>query len=212
MYSEAFESVSLMRSVGRRAAFHRRALDVEHAETVQVVGAALGHDVDDAAGRAAEFGRVAARLHLDFFDEVGDDALARGAALEVGRLDAVDDVAVLAGAGAVDREATELRLLVGAGRLRDERREVAAVREQIDLLGADVDLTRVVPDVDERRFRCDRHRFGNAGQRQPELEPLDLAKAHLNVTELLRCKAREVRGDFVESRRQRREPELPGRV
>ena len=78
--------------------------------------------------------RVAARLDLDFFDEVGDDVLARDAALEVRRLDAVDDVAVLAGARAVDRQPAELRFVVGAGRLRDERREVAALREQVDLL------------------------------------------------------------------------------
>ena len=120
----------------------RAALPVEQRVAVIVVGAALGDDVDHAAGRAAVLRGVAAGLHLDFFDEVDDDVLARQAALQVGRLDAVDDVAVLAGARAVDREAAELRFLVRARRLRDEGREVAALRQQLNLLGADVRLAR----------------------------------------------------------------------
>jgi hypothetical protein len=70
--------------------------------------AALRDGVNHAARRATELRRVAARLDLDFFDEVDDHVLARGAVLQVGGLDAVDDVAVLAGAGAVDREAAAL--------------------------------------------------------------------------------------------------------
>jgi hypothetical protein len=104
---------------------------------MEVVGAALGDGVDDATRRAAEFRGVAARLDLHFFDEVDDDVLARRPVLEVGRLNAVDDVAVLTGTGAVDRETAALVFLVGAWRLRDQRREVAALRQQLDLLGAD---------------------------------------------------------------------------
>ena len=62
---------------------------------MEVVRAALGEHVDDAAGRAAELRRVARRLHLDFFDEVGEEVLTRETADDVGGLDAVDDVTVL---------------------------------------------------------------------------------------------------------------------
>ena len=111
MYSAMSELVEVRCAAsGGRAPSSDAALEVEQRAAVPVVRAALGDGVDDAAGRAAELRRVAARLDLDFFDEVGDHVLARDAALEVRRLDAVDDEAVLAGAGAVDREAAELRL------------------------------------------------------------------------------------------------------
>ena len=179
---------------------------------MELVRAALGDRVDDAARGAAELGRVAARLDLHFVDEVDDQALAGEAVLQVGRLDAVDDVAVLARARAVDREATELRFLVRAGRLRDERREVAATRQQVDLLGADVGLPGILPDVDERRFRGDRHGLLHARQRQRELEPLDLAEADVDVREFLRREARQMRAHLVQPRGERGEPEPARRV
>ncbi len=169
--------------------------------------AALRDRVDDAARRAAVFGRVAARLDLHFVDEVDDQALAGEAVLQVGRLDAVDDVPVLAGARAVDREATELGLLVGAGGLRHERREVAATRQQVDLFRPDVGLPRVLLDVDERRFCGDRDRFLYAGERHRELEPLDLPEADRDVRELLRREARQRRAHFIRAGGQRWEPE-----
>ena len=52
-------------------------------------------DVDDAAGRRRRIPRDSRRLDLDFLDEVREEVLAREAADDVGRLDAVDDVAVL---------------------------------------------------------------------------------------------------------------------
>ena len=82
--------------------------------------------------------------------------------LQVGRLDAVDDEAVLASARAVDRDAAELGLLVGAGRLRDQRREVAALGQLLDLLGRDAGLARALLGVDDGRFGRDRHGLGDA--------------------------------------------------
>ena len=113
---------------GRLAAGRAGPLPVEQPVAVIGVGAALGDRVDHAAGGAAVFSGVAAGLYLHFIDEIDDDVLAGEAALQVGRLDAVDDVAVLAGARAVDGEAAKLHFIVRARRLRDERREIAAVR------------------------------------------------------------------------------------
>ena len=180
-------------------------LKVEQRVPVKGVRAALGDHVDDAAGGAAELRAVAARLDLDFLDEVGNHVLARDALLEVRGLDAVDDVAVLAGARAVDRQAAELGFRVGAGRLRDERREIAALREQIDLLARDVRLPRALLDVDERRLGRDLHRFGDAGQPERQIHLLDLAEADADVRLLLRCEALQRRGDLVGARGDRRE-------
>ncbi len=172
---------------------------------VPVVRAALGDDVDHATRRAAELRRVAARLDLDLFDEVGNDVLARRAALQVGGLDAVDDVAVFAGAGAVDRQAAELVLAVGAGRLGHEAREVAPLRQQCNLLTRDVRLPRALLDVHERRFGRDLDAFRNALQPQREIHLLDLSEADLDAALLLRRKALQRSRDLVHSRRHRRE-------
>jgi hypothetical protein len=135
---------------GRLAAGGLVPLPVEQPVAMPVVGAALRDRVDDAAGGATIFRGVAARFHLHFVDEVHDHVLAREAALEIRRLDAVDDVAVLAGARAIDREAAKLPFVIRARRLAHERREVAAVRNQRDLLGTDVRLPRRLLDVNQR--------------------------------------------------------------
>ena len=58
------------------------------------VAAALGDDVDDAAGHAAVFGGQTAGLHFDFLHEVEVERLALVAQLDAGRVEAVDDVLV----------------------------------------------------------------------------------------------------------------------
>ena len=80
---------------GRRAARSRR-------RALEGIRAALGHDVDDAAGRLAELRPVAAGLHLDFLDEVvrravteraeHDRVRAERAVAAVGDVHAVHDV------------------------------------------------------------------------------------------------------------------------
>src|SRR5262245_45030372 len=76
---------------------------------VECVGAALGDDIDHAAGRSAVFRLEAGALDLHFADELErDGALAaeRGVT-NVGDFDAVDDEDVLRTARAVDRIATD---------------------------------------------------------------------------------------------------------
>ena len=89
---------------------------------------------------------IAARLDLDFFDEVGDRTFVPDdAGLQVGGLDAVDDEAVLAGAGAVDRDAASFGSRCWRpGACVTSVCEVAAMRQQLDLLGADVGLARAL--------------------------------------------------------------------
>ena len=85
----------------------------------RVVRAALGHDVDNAAGGLAELGFVSARLDLDFLHEVERRAVAerakddriraeRAVAL-VGDVHAVDDVLILEAAGAGNRRVARCR-------------------------------------------------------------------------------------------------------
>ena len=81
----------------------------------EAVRPAARDDVDDAAGGAAVFGRVARRLDLDLFDEVGDQVLGRRALVEVGRLGAIDDPAVLRGTRAVDRDSARPGSLLAPG-------------------------------------------------------------------------------------------------
>ena len=200
-------------AVGRRQAQRRRVaglepvtLPVEAGAALEAVRAALGHHVDDATERAAELGVVAARLDLDFVEEVGNDALARHAALQVRGLDAVDDEPVLASARAIDRQTTELAFVVGAGRLRHEGREVAALRQQVDLLAADAGRARALLRVDQRRLGRDLHVFGDAGDAHRQLDLLDLTQAQRHFGHLRRVEARQRRGHFIRARRQGREP------
>ena len=138
---------------------------------MELVRAALGDHIDHCARGTAVLRRVAARFHLHLFDEVGEHVLAGCALDHVGRLHAVDDVPVLGGAGTVHREAIpRFQLLVDARRLSDERREVAVVWEQLDLLRADVRRAGTLLDVDDRRDRHHLHGLGDAADRQCEIE------------------------------------------
>jgi hypothetical protein len=77
------------------------------------VGAALGDRVYHAARGAAELSGISGRLDLDLFDEVGQEILSGDAALKVGCLGSVDDVAVLAGTCTVNREPAQFGFLIG---------------------------------------------------------------------------------------------------
>ena len=177
-----------------------------------VVGAALRDRADHTAQRAAVLRRVAAGLHLDLVHEVDDEVAARQAGPEVRRLDAVHDEPVLAGARAVDRQTAQLGLVVGTRGLGDQRREVAPVGQQRDLLLADVRLTRGLLGVDDRRFGRDRHGFRHASHDHRNVDRQDLAETQVDVLNQRRREARQPRHDFVLARAQADEPVRAGRI
>ena len=191
-----------------RVAREPRALVAAAHCAIEFVRAALGQHVDDAAGRAAEFRRIAGGLDLHFFDEIRQQALARQAADDVAHLDAVDDVPILGRGGAVDHHARGLGLLIHPGRLRQERGEIAAVRQEFDLFSADVGRLSALLDVHDGRFRGDRHLVAQRRQLQAEIGRLDRSELDLDVRDLGRLEARQVGADFVGAGQQRREAEI----
>jgi hypothetical protein len=128
-----------IRIVGREdlvGAQPRAVVASEHAAR-KLVAARLRDDVDDAAGRVAVLRAIAVGLDLDLLDELVVDDLALQAADDVGRVDAVDDEAVLRGRRTVDRQRRGAALPIGAilgdARVRlDDVRVVAADRKAVD--------------------------------------------------------------------------------
>ena len=113
----------------------RRIEDV--AARVEIVGTALGHDVDHAAGHATEFGAVTAGLHLLFGDRFEGHLPEVEVAERVGDVEAVDEVAVLGHRAATEGgQVAERR--VAAHRARRQQGDVGDVardRDLGDLLG-----------------------------------------------------------------------------
>lgn len=134
------------------------------------VASAFRDGADHAAKRAAVFGGNPARLDLDFLQVFEHGVLARLAVDQrVGR-DPVDGERVLRAARPIDLEpAFDFTRVHRRGRQRD-RLERSALREAIELFGADVVGDERAPVVHERRdISRDLH-----GLRQP-------AHAHLRV-------------------------------
>ena len=118
-------------------------------DAVELVGAALGDDVEGGSGGASELGGEVGRFDFDFLDEVGADVVDQAAVaaggLVVGAVDgeirgvsavAVDD---LVGGGEASGDGKDVRIGDdGAGDERDELGVVAAIeREVLDLFGVD---------------------------------------------------------------------------
>ena len=71
------------------------------------------------------------------------------------------------------------------------------LRQQFDLLGADVGLARALSHVDERRLGGDLTVSVTPGERQREVDLLDLAEADADVSQRLRLKAAHGGGNDV---------------
>ena len=89
---------------------------------------------------------------------------------QVGGLGTVDKNPALARAGAVQRDTGELRFGVGAGHLRHERHEIAALGHLLDLVAAEARCTRALCNRDERRRHRHAHCFSGARRRQDEID------------------------------------------
>src|SRR5581483_10975391 len=95
----------------------------------EAVGSALGDDAEDAAGVAAELGRVARRHHLELLNAFERHADDRAGVAALGVVHAVDEEADVVGAGAVDGVLAVAAIALGDDAAGEEREvgEVAAV-------------------------------------------------------------------------------------
>src|SRR5439155_17006356 len=96
-----------LRPQRRGAVVRLQATALAEAEDVGVerVAARLRDDVQIAAREPAVLRVEAAGLHLDFLDEVGVQRLAFSAGVDAGRVQPLDDVAVLGARRSVERRA-----------------------------------------------------------------------------------------------------------
>ncbi len=154
---------------------------------VELVGAALQHDVDDAAAGAAVLRVVDARLHLELGGRVGrrhEAQVVRLRRLGAGVRHAVEQELVGVGAAAADLEVVHAAVVeraVGAageggrvlhaGRELRERERIAAEQRQVGHLLAVDDLPAVgTVGVEQRRFGADRHFLGQRPELQGQVE------------------------------------------
>ena len=116
----------------------RAALEVVVGFSAEGVAAALGDRADDAAEGPAVLGRNAAGLDLHFLQVFEHRVLARLAVDQRVGDDAVHGERVLGAAGAVHLEAALHFTLADGRRAEGDRLEGTALRQAVELLGADV--------------------------------------------------------------------------
>jgi hypothetical protein len=117
-----------------------------------LVTAALGHNVDHAAGRAAEFGFETRALDLHFLHEREGQVvvLTQHAGTEVGHFLTVDDERVLRTGSTVHLEATVERLGTGRRSNLQQAGEVGGLRQQLSSSCCDVRLDFIVCGIDRQ--------------------------------------------------------------
>ena len=199
-------------------------LRVAEHRSPQLVRAALGDDVDDAAGGLAELGLVAARLHLNFLDEVVRRGVAeraerarigpQTAVTGVGDVRAVNDVLVLETGAAGDRGVR----LAGRAGTADARRQIERLRERaahrdlVQLRGIEVRADRGGGRVDRGRAASDLNGLRQAPDFHRDRDVRSLAETDVDVLLLSRLEPLKFRLDRVDTRRQERRIESTGAV
>ena len=173
------------------------------------VRAALWNGIDHASQRSAVLGFEAARLDLNFLDEVRLKVLADAAVLNIGGVNAINEINVLGIAGAVNLETAHpalpcalQRLLPGTRRERNDRLEGAQFRNVLQHLLGYVGLHLALGDVDHGRFRRNTHFLSDAAYLHLEIERWQGAGAQFQIVLGRWSKARGVYGDAVNARRQ----------
>ena len=142
---------------------------------------------------------------MHFVHEVRDEELAGSADNGVGRFHAVDDDPILGAARAVDRDPTELPLVVGRRRLRCERREVAAPRQLLDLFVAEVRGTGALRHGDHGRLADDFDRFVGPRWLEHQIDGELNAEHQVDVDDASGEETGEPAGHLIAAWRQRRE-------
>ncbi len=179
----------------------------------------LDLQVDDAAERPAEFGRVGAGLQFELVERV--DAGEHDNGLQPGFVvvDTVQHVVVIAGPLAVGRERrgrtprqTARPVDVRAGNAAHHARhracqvdEIPAVeRQHLDLLLCHRRAEFRRRCLHQRRRAGHGHRFFNRADFEPHIDPDVLIDAEVDVLNGNRLEPRQLRGDRVFASRQRR--------
>ena len=180
--------------------------------TSQLVRTALGHDVDDAAGRLAEFRPIPGRLDLDVFDEVERGRVAErtennrvGAERPVAPVrdvDAVDHVLVLE-PGAARHGGVRLThgaAAADAGRKVQRVADAPADRHALQKVTRDHRSGRCRCRIDKGRGGRDIHRFVDAADVQLERYIHGVTEADGDVFPLDRPEALKFRPNCVRPR------------
>ena len=163
-------STGWSRLLGLRQRVQALVAEVLEDRALELVGAALGDDLEGAAVGAARVGAEALGLEVELADRVEREVLHQAADRVVVVVAAVDQVVDVAAAAARDLRG-ELRRLGRVGveaeaDARHQRRQVAelpAVQRQVLDLGGGDDLAHAgVLDVDQRRLGRDRDLLGLA--------------------------------------------------
>ena len=169
---------------------------------MELVGALLGHGVDDAARRLAELGIELAGQQLEFLHGLDRHARLRAAVAAVERVVVVRPVHRVVHvadvlAGHADRVGAEGRGRDGRDDARHQRQvagEVPVERRQVDeLLGADVAADGLRAGVDERGLTGDRDRFGDGPDFELDFELRGSADCELDATRLILSECRRAR-------------------
>ena len=168
-----------------------------------VVAAAVRHDVQHAARGASVLGAVPGRLDLHLLDEISRQVLARRAEPGVGRLHPVDHHAVLGAGRSVDGDTACLPLVVGAGRVGRDRREVATAGQPLEHLAREARRTRGLGDGEARRAGHDVDPLGNAGRPKRQVNRQLCPEHERDIDDPGRVEPVESRNHLVPAGRQR---------
>ena len=164
------------------------------------VGTTFGNGVNDATQSAAVLGLEAAGLDLYFLDEIGLEVLADAAVLNVGGVDAIDQVNILTVACAVDLETpgaarctTLHRLLSRARSKRNYGLERASLRNICQLILGNRHRDLTLSHVHGRRLGPNFHDFAGGTHFQLDVDVWQAAHIERNAFVLHDAKA--LRGD-----------------
>jgi hypothetical protein len=172
---------------------------------VKRIAAGLRREIDNAAVEAAELGRRAVALDLEFLDgvDVGKERHLPGLRLQHGN--AVEQILVGARPSAIDaRKRRRRRGRHGdAGHERRERDEAAAVERQIDNLPVVDDVAKPgCVAAQQRRVSRDRDRFGDGAKLELQLETDGLAGGEPNTVARQRPEAARLDPHLIRARHQ----------
>ncbi len=178
---------------------------------VKVVRSALGHRVDDGAGRAPELGVELVGDDLELLDGLDGGPRLRAGALTddiVVVVAAVQHVVVAARIRSVHRNRIRAERLGADARddareQADEADEVAIDRRQVDeLAAADVAADFLGRDIDERRLGRHAHDFLDAADGELQIERRRLADFEADVAQPQLLESLQLGGDLVHTWRQ----------